>query len=81
MNIYKLCYRLIIYTVSGVTGLPSYRSADHILSLFFKLVNHVKETSPYHLTVALFVFDKSPALYRHTTLSLMFKAKHSLLLP
>jgi hypothetical protein len=26
----------------GVTGLPSYRTADHILSLFFKMVNTVE---------------------------------------
>jgi hypothetical protein len=36
-----------------VTGLPSHTAADCILSLFFKMVNNIKEQNPYHLPISL----------------------------
>lgn len=35
------------------TGLPSHRTADHISSVFFKMVNIIKEVSPDHVSFSL----------------------------
>jgi hypothetical protein len=45
---------LVLFICIFVTGLPSHRTADHILSLFFEVVNSVKEVNPSHLPVLLF---------------------------
>lgn len=42
MNVRTLCYKLVLNVTVGITRLPLYRTADRILSLFFKMVNNVE---------------------------------------
>jgi hypothetical protein len=51
--IWKLHYRLGLIAMVGITGLPSYRRADCIVSLFFKEVNNSEGVNPYHLQMLL----------------------------
>jgi hypothetical protein len=48
--VWKLHYRLVLIATDG-TGLPSYRTADYILSLVFEIVNNAEGVNPYHLHI------------------------------
>jgi hypothetical protein len=50
-NLLHIAY--VLNATIGITGLPSYRTADHVLLLFFKIVINVKEVNPYHLPISL----------------------------
>jgi hypothetical protein len=40
--------------MAGINGLSSYRTDEHILSLFLRMVNNVKNVNPHDLPTSLF---------------------------
>jgi hypothetical protein len=63
-----------ICTYFCVTVLPSQRTAVHILSVFFKMVNTVEEVTPYHLHMPL--FEKPPTSYSSIISHSVIRSKH-----
>jgi hypothetical protein len=69
----KVRHGLVLNATTGITGPPS-KVANHILSLFFKMVNNIEGVNPYRLPILL--FDEPLTQHRYIASSFVFKPKH-----